>query len=79
MYPTVTLDDVRRRGPAIALLPSEPYSFRPEHSAEIAAAIPGIEIRDVDGQDLFWWGTRTAGAIDRLRAAVVQTDGPSSP
>jgi len=21
----------------------------------------------VDGQDLFWWGARTPGAVDRLR------------
>ena len=24
----------------------------------------------VDGQDLFWWGIRTPGAVDRLAAAL---------
>jgi hypothetical protein len=28
------------------------------------------DVRLVDGQDLFWWGVRTAGAIGRLRQEI---------
>lgn len=78
-YPTVTLDDVVLRSPKLVILPSEPYSFAPRHEDEIRAAIPGAAIRSIDGRDLFWWGTRTLDAVERLRAAIDQTDGPSSP
>jgi len=69
-YPTVDLDDVASRAPALVLLPSEPYPFKQRHAAEIAAAIPGASIRFVDGQDLFWWGARTPAACGRLAAAL---------
>jgi ABC-type Fe3+-hydroxamate transport system substrate-binding protein len=67
-YPTVTLDQVARRRPQVVLLPSEPYPFRERHLAELAAL--DADARLVDGRDLFWWGTRTAGALDRLRQSV---------
>ena len=69
-YPTVELDDVASRAPALVLLPSEPYPFKQRHAAEIAVAIPDASIRFVDGQDLFWWGARTPAARERLAAAL---------
>jgi ABC-type Fe3+-hydroxamate transport system substrate-binding protein len=69
-YPTVDLDDVRAAGPAVVLLPSEPYPFRVRHVAELEAALPGVAIRLVDGRDLFWWGIRTPAALARLDAAL---------
>jgi ABC-type hemin transport system substrate-binding protein len=66
-YPEVTLDDVIAGSPDVVLAPSEPYSFRPEHLAELAGLAPVIE---VDGQDLFWWGVRTPAAIHRLHQAI---------
>ncbi|MEO6123176.1 MAG: helical backbone metal receptor [Ilumatobacteraceae bacterium] len=78
-YPTVTLDVVRERSPQLVLLPSEPYSFTSRHEDELRDVLPGVEIRSIDGQDLFWWGTRTHAAIGRLRASIGQIDGPSSP
>lgn len=74
-YPTVTLEQVAARNPQMVLLPSEPYPFKQRHVDEITAALPGIEIRLIDGQDLFWWGARTGAAADRL----AQVLGPSSP
>jgi ABC-type Fe3+-hydroxamate transport system substrate-binding protein len=67
-YPTVTLDEVRARLPDAVLLPSEPYPFGPRHVAEMRD-VAG-DVRLVDGQDLFWWGSRTAVAIERLRAVL---------
>lgn len=62
-YPEVDLDSVRALHPDVVLAPSEPYAFRPPHLAELATIAPVVE---VEGQDLFWWGSRTPAAIHRL-------------
>jgi ABC-type Fe3+-hydroxamate transport system substrate-binding protein len=71
-YPTVELDDVAVLEPDLVLVPSEPYDFREPHVAELAAVLVHSEIRAIDGQDLFWWGARTPGALTRL-ADVTRT------
>jgi ABC-type Fe3+-hydroxamate transport system substrate-binding protein len=71
-YPETDLDRVRAETPDVVLAPSEPYSFKPAHLdvlAEIAPVVP------VDGQDLFWWGVRTPGALARLHAAIATATG----
>jgi ABC-type Fe3+-hydroxamate transport system substrate-binding protein len=67
-YPTVELDEVVRRRPDLVLLPTEPYPFAARHVDQVAAL--AAEVRLVDGQDLFWWGTRTPAAIGRLRQEI---------
>ncbi len=62
-YPEVTLAEATTAGPDVVLVPSEPYSFKPDHLDELAAVAPVLE---VDGQDLFWWGARTPDAARRL-------------
>lgn len=62
-YPEVSLDDAAARRADLVLVPSEPYEFRDEHLVELGAVAPTVR---VDGQDLFWWGTRTADAMRRL-------------
>jgi ABC-type hemin transport system substrate-binding protein len=74
-YPTVELGDVGR--PDVVLVPSEPYAFSAAHVAELAAAFPAARVIRVDGQDLFWWGVRTPGAVARLRAVIGATEGIS--
>ena len=69
-YPTVELAEAAGRKPEIVLLPTEPYPFKERHVAEVAAGIPDAEVMIVDGQDLFWWGIRTPGAIERLGNAI---------
>lgn len=69
-YPEVVLADFAGSGLDVVLLPSEPYAFKPQHRAEVLSALPGVDVRLVDGQDLFWWGTRTPDAFSRLRAAL---------
>ena len=66
-YPTVTLDDVRARRPDVVLAPSEPYPFAERHVPLFDEVAPVVL---VDGQDLFWWGVRTAGARARLAAQL---------
>jgi ABC-type Fe3+-hydroxamate transport system substrate-binding protein len=69
-YPTVELADAAARRPELVILPTEPYPFKERHVPEVAAGIPGAEVRIVDGQDLFWWGIRTPGAVDRLTGSL---------
>jgi hypothetical protein len=67
-YPEVSLDDVRALRPDLVILPSEPYPFAERHVAELTQITS--DVRLIDGRDLFWWGVRTAGALDRLRIAL---------
>lgn len=69
-YPEVALTDFVDSALEVVLLPSEPYVFKPPHRAEVLGALPDVDVRFVDGQDLFWWGIRTPEAVERLRAAL---------
>jgi ABC-type Fe3+-hydroxamate transport system substrate-binding protein len=69
-YPTVELGDVAQRRPDLVLVPSEPYAFGADHVAELRTEFPGSEIVRIDGQDLFWWGVRTPGALVRLSTVL---------
>ncbi len=54
----------------LVVLPSEPYPFADRHMAEVADLVPGAQVVLVDGRDLLWWGVRTPGAAQRLRAVL---------
>lgn len=71
-YPTTDLDEVRSLRPDVVLAPSEPYPFSARHVAELSSVAP-VEL--VDGQDLFWWGTRTPEALERLRRRLAPWTG----
>jgi len=71
-YPTVTIDEARAREPDVVLAPSEPYRFSERHRAELEEV---ARVEFVDGRDLFWWGTRTPGAIGRMRALAARIPG----
>ena len=47
----------------IVLAPSEPFPFGERHRGELEQ-VATMEL--VDGKDLFWWGVRTPGAIERF-------------
>jgi hypothetical protein len=66
-YPELELDEAARRRPALVLAPSEPYPFTERHRTTLETVAP---VRFVDGRDLFWWGSRTPGAIERLQALL---------
>jgi len=67
-YPEVQLVDVE--APDVVAVPSEPYEFTDAHLDELRAAFPTSVVRRVDGQDLFWWGSRTPAAVRRLSDAL---------
>jgi ABC-type hemin transport system substrate-binding protein len=54
----------------LVVLPSEPYPFAQRHVVEVADLVPDAQVVLVDGRDLLWWGVRTPGAAQRLRAAL---------
>ncbi|HEY1989673.1 MAG TPA: helical backbone metal receptor [Acidimicrobiales bacterium] len=66
-YPTVDLDDAIARRPDVVLAPSEPYPFTRRQLPELSSVAPTTFL---DGKDLFWWGARTPGAVDRLAAVL---------
>ena len=67
-YPTTTLPDARALAPDLVVAPSEPYPFAARHVRELEEV--AADVRLVDGRDLFWWGTRSAGAVERLREVL---------
>ena len=66
-YPEVALSEVAARAPDVVLLPNEPYEFTERHAREIRESVPATRTILIDGRDLFWWGTRTPAAVERLR------------
>jgi ABC-type Fe3+-hydroxamate transport system substrate-binding protein len=72
-YPETDLDAIAALAPDLVVLPSEPYPFRDRHRAELAEAMPGGRVVLVDGRDLFWWGSRTPGAVARLADTLERT------
>jgi ABC-type Fe3+-hydroxamate transport system substrate-binding protein len=62
-YPEVTLEEVAAMQPDLVLAPSEPYPFTERQLPELEPVAPTVL---VDGKDLFWWGVRTPGALQRL-------------
>jgi len=62
----VELAEVRRRRPALVLLPDEPYVFAEKHARELREA--GIDAVFVllCGKDLSWYGPRTPAALEQL-------------
>jgi ABC-type Fe3+-hydroxamate transport system substrate-binding protein len=63
-YPHMTLEEAAGLSPDVVLAPSEPYAFGERHRAELETVAP---VLFVDGQDLFWWGSRTPAALGRLQ------------
>lgn len=66
-YPTLELDEARRRRPDVVLAPSEPFPFGERQRDELESVAPTTFL---DGQDLFWWGYRTTFALARLDDAL---------
>lgn len=62
-YPEIEVEAVHEARPDLIVLPTEPYPFKQRHCEEWAELAPTVL---VDGQDLFWWGTRTPDALRRL-------------
>jgi ABC-type Fe3+-hydroxamate transport system substrate-binding protein len=62
-YPRFGLEEASALQPDLVLAPSEPYPFSERHRLELEQVAPVVF---VDGRELFWWGDRTEGALNRL-------------
>jgi len=73
-YPRIRLEEVIERGARAVLLPDEPYAFSEDDATAFRKlhVSPSLLAEPVDGKDLFWYGTRVAGAIARIRDQVEQ-------
>ncbi|HEY8430969.1 MAG TPA: helical backbone metal receptor [Sandaracinaceae bacterium] len=69
-YPRTTEEEIRARAPELVLLPDEPYAFGADHAAGIEAWKVARRVELVSGKDLFWYGVRTADALERVAALV---------
>jgi ABC-type Fe3+-hydroxamate transport system substrate-binding protein len=69
-YPRTSVEEIARRRPELILLPDEPYRFDASHVAEIRAWGLDADVELVSGKDLFWYGARTLGALERLGALL---------
>lgn len=63
-YPRVTLDDLAAARLDLIALPDEPYAFGDSDARELSSVSPRFLLGH--GQDLLWYGTRTAPALRRL-------------
>jgi ABC-type Fe3+-hydroxamate transport system substrate-binding protein len=78
-YPEVSVDDFIEHDVELILLTSEPHEFTLEEGHGIAANIvkaggkaPTVKL--IDGEDLTWFGSRTAPALARLLEFHTQLD-----
>lgn len=63
-YPRAALARLVDAEPDVVLLPDEPYAFTDEDARVFAERrIPPLR---VDGTEVFWWGSRTPGALTHL-------------
>lgn len=74
-YFEISLEEVAATQPEIILLPDEPYVFRSKDLGSLAALTQTPAMRDgrvhfVDGKALFWFGTRTVGALRYVHALL---------
>ena len=69
-YPRTRPEEIVSRSPDIVLLPDEPYAFGEADVADVEAWGLDAALERVSGKDLFWYGVRTAGAIERVRARL---------
>jgi ABC-type Fe3+-hydroxamate transport system substrate-binding protein len=72
-YPTVSLDEVAARQPAVILLPDEPFRFRRVHLQDFdpypdLPAVRTGRIHLVDGKPFSWHGPRIVEALRTLPA-----------
>jgi len=70
-YPRLSLAELIKLDPEVILLPSEPYRFRERHAEELLAqhgmsAARNGHVYLCDGQNMTWWGVRTAAAIQEV-------------
>ena len=57
-YPTVTMEEIKAKKPAVILLSSEPFPFKEKHVSEFQDLAPESKTIVVDGEMFSWYGSR---------------------
>jgi ABC-type Fe3+-hydroxamate transport system substrate-binding protein len=81
-YPALAPEALAALGPALVLLPDEPFAFTAEHAAELAAlgvAQGAADCLLVEGEMLSWYGTRSPRALDALGRRLAAHFGVAAP
>jgi predicted Fe-S protein YdhL (DUF1289 family) len=73
-YPEVDLADFA--GVDHVLLSSEPFHFKQEHVAEVAALVPGAEVSLIDGEMTSWYGSRAIRGLEYLARYTGPAESP---
>jgi hypothetical protein len=68
-YPEVELAELAGTVERV-LLSSEPYHFKEQHIAEVAAALPGAEVSLIDGEMTSWYGSRAIAGLEYMAGYV---------
>jgi ABC-type Fe3+-hydroxamate transport system substrate-binding protein len=63
-YPEVDLEVAA--GADLVLLSSEPFHFKQEHVAEVAALLPNAAVSLIDGEMTSWYGPRAIAGLDYM-------------
>ncbi|MGE0067997.1 MAG: helical backbone metal receptor [Solirubrobacterales bacterium] len=64
-YPEVELSALAGEVDRV-LLSSEPFHFKQDHVAEVAAALPGAAVSLIDGEMTSWYGSRAVRGLEYL-------------
>lgn len=81
-YPALAPETLAALGPALVLLPDEPFAFTAEHAAELVALGVARDPADcllVEGEMLSWYGTRSPRALDALGRRLAAHFGVAAP
>lgn len=69
-YPRVPVEELRRCGADLVVLPDEPYAFSATDGPE---AFPDLDVALVSGRHLTWYGPSLVGARDLLERQLAAT------
>lgn len=75
-YPTITLEELKRKNVELILLSSEPFPFKAKHAEEIKAILPHVKILMVDGEMFSWYGSRLIYAAQYFKELISKINEP---
>ena len=75
-YPTITPAELGAADPAVVLLSTEPFPFKPLHADELSqlSGLPRGRFQIVDGEMLSWHGSRTPAGIDYAERVIAPNE-----
>jgi ABC-type Fe3+-hydroxamate transport system substrate-binding protein len=69
-YPAVTVEQIKKKNPALLLLSTEPYPFKQKHIDELSKELPGTKILLADGEVFSWYGSRMLEVLPYMKGLL---------